>query len=431
MTDETDSRPPCTASIRTAFSGETFRCVRSVDGHGADVDDPHQAPTAEGDAHCWVDRADGAVPHRAEPDPGTAEPPPLAIPEAAARQVRDALNTALGDDGREAVAALAPALGTEALFFFRMDAAEDVRRRAVSAGRLDKLPPLETLLTLPVGLPVPLASLDQRERRDVRALPAGAADRDRRAVTRWAVRPLQIDLAIVRSSGWRQGLERAGRFAPFCRRAMLLERRPARLEESLAEADFYGIGVFVPLGDGVEMVLEPRAYRPQRHTAAAWAFVEELYQRVRSRVVETEAERDQLSVDVDARDETIRHLDAGLAADRAALDRVRADCQLYADQFSAAERARQLAEAEAVRLRRELETMTAVARGDKRHVQLIAPDLIKASAALARVRALADGLTAEPHPTHDHLCPDGVARQILAALDGEAPEPDEPAAGDA
>ncbi|MFI1361296.1 hypothetical protein ACH4TV_48255 [Streptomyces sp. NPDC020898] len=192
--------------------------------------------------------------------------------------VQTASAALLGRDGQSVVA---PALGTEALFFYRMDSAEDVRRREVSAARLDKLPPLETLLALPVGLPVPLASLDQRERRALRALPAGAADRNRKVVTRWAVRPLQIDLALVRASGWRQGLERAGRFAPFCRRAMLLDRRPVRLEESLAEADFYGIGVFVPSGDGVEMVLESRTYRPQRHTAAAWAFVEELYQRVR------------------------------------------------------------------------------------------------------------------------------------------------------
>ncbi|MGW2280219.1 hypothetical protein [Streptomyces sp. NPDC001770] len=192
--------------------------------------------------------------------------------------VQTASASLLGRGGRSA---LLPALGTEALFFYRLDAAEDSRRREASAARLDKLPPLETLLTLPVGLPVPLASLDQREHRAVRALPKGSADRNRSTVMRRAVRPMQVDLAVVRASGWRQGLEGAGRFAPFCRRAMLLDRRPTRPQESLAEADFYGIGVFAPAGDRVEMILEPRAYRPQRYTAAAWAFVEELYQRVR------------------------------------------------------------------------------------------------------------------------------------------------------
>ncbi|MER5493441.1 hypothetical protein [Streptomyces sp. NPDC002490] len=172
-------------------------------------------------------------------------------------------------------------MGVEAVFFYRLDAAEDERRRQSGAGRLDRMHPLETLLSLPVGMPLPLGSLDQHERRALRSLPAGAADRDRRTVTRRAVRPLQVDLAVVPASGWRQGLERAGRFAPFCRRAMLLSRRPARLDEVLAEADFYGIGVLIDTGDEIEMVLEPETYRPQRHTAAAWWFVEELYQRVR------------------------------------------------------------------------------------------------------------------------------------------------------
>lgn len=174
-----------------------------------------------------------------------------------------------------------PALGTEALFFYRMDTAEHERRTLVGAARLDRLHPLETLMSLPVGLPVPLSALAQRERRAVHALPAGAADRDRVTVTRRAVRPLHVELAVVRATGWKRGLEEAGRFAPFCRRAMLLARRPARMSEVLAEADFYGIGVFLASDGNVDMVLEPHGYRPLRHTAAAWSFIEELYQRAR------------------------------------------------------------------------------------------------------------------------------------------------------
>lgn len=171
--------------------------------------------------------------------------------------------------------------GTEALCFYTLDPAEQERRQQAGAARLDNMAALETLLTLPVGIPVPLESFDRHQRRAVRALPAGAAERDRSTVTRSAVRPLQVDLAVVRASGWRQGLERAGRFAPFCRRAMVLARRPARLDEALMEADFYGIGVLIASKDSVEMVLEPGEHRPLRHTAAAWHFVEELYQLVR------------------------------------------------------------------------------------------------------------------------------------------------------
>ncbi|MFG3250586.1 hypothetical protein [Streptomyces sp. NPDC048187] len=173
-------------------------------------------------------------------------------------------------------------LGTEALCFYRLNEDEHGRREEASAARLSKLPDLECLLTLPAGIPMSLQSLDSSARRAVRALPAGAVERDRKTVTRRAVRPLHVDLAVVRASGGRQGLERAGRFAPFCRRAMLLDRRPARLNEVLTEANFYGIGVFVTSGADIELLLEPEEYRPPRHTAAAWGFVEDLYQRLRS-----------------------------------------------------------------------------------------------------------------------------------------------------
>jgi len=193
--------------------------------------------------------------------------------------VRAASRTLLEPGGQARAVSV---LGAEALCFYRLDKTEHARREQASAARLDHLADLERLLALPVGIPVPLGVLDQTVRRAVRALPAGAVDRDRKTVTRRAVRPLQVDLAVVRASNWRQGLERAGRFAPFCRRAMLLDRHPVHLDEALVEANFYGIGVFLVSGDDVELVLEPEEYRPPRHTAAAWWFVEDLYQRLRS-----------------------------------------------------------------------------------------------------------------------------------------------------
>ncbi|GGX70068.1 hypothetical protein GCM10010358_25730 [Streptomyces minutiscleroticus] len=128
---------------------------------------------------------------------------------------------------------------------------------------------LESLLTLPVGMPVSLEMLDPPARRAVRALPVGAVERDENSVIRRAVRSLQVDLAVVRAPGWRTGLEQAARFSPFCRRTVLLDRRPPRPEQVLAEVGFYGVGAVVPVDDNVELVLEPERYRPLRHTAAA------------------------------------------------------------------------------------------------------------------------------------------------------------------
>jgi hypothetical protein len=47
----------------------------------------------------------------------------------------------------------------------------------------------------------------------------------------------------------------------------------------------------------------------------------------------------------------------------------------------------------------------------------------RAEAALDRVRAALDDLCHEPHPSHDHVCPDDVRRHVLAALDEPKEQP--------
>ncbi|MFJ9846858.1 hypothetical protein ACIRYZ_41785 [Kitasatospora sp. NPDC101155] len=193
------------------------------------------------------------------------------------RSVREA---ALPQVPAESEGVMLSVLGTRALLLHRVDETEHRRRQATDAERLDRISALECLLSLPVGLPLPAGSLP--EQAEVRNLPRGAVEWNTDLVTRRAVRPLTIDLAVVRAADRRTGLERAGRFAPFCRRAVLLDEDPrARLDETVAEAAFYGIGVLVNEPNGVRMALEPEPYRPQRHTAAAWHFVEELYRRLR------------------------------------------------------------------------------------------------------------------------------------------------------
>jgi hypothetical protein len=50
----------------------------------------------------------------------------------------------------------------------------------------------------------------------------------------------------------------------------------------------------------------------------------------------------------------------------------------------------------------------------------------RAETALNRVRAALDDLCDEPHPSHDHVCPDDVRRHVLAALDEPAPPAEPP-----
>lgn len=177
-------------------------------------------------------------------------------------------------------APLVDVLGVNALLYVQWDAAERHRRERTGAGALDRMSDLNVLQGLPAGCPIPLAAMSRSERLAVRRLPRGAVQQVGENVVRLAVRPLRLDLAVVRATGWRRGLEAAGRFAPFGRRALLLDRRPRDADEMMLEAAFYGIGILIKDEDGLELAVAPREYRPARHTVAAWRFEEMLYRRL-------------------------------------------------------------------------------------------------------------------------------------------------------
>jgi len=84
-------------------------------------------------------------------------------------------------------------------------------------------------------------------------------------------------LALVNARTWRHGLEVAGRFAPFCARAMVLRRLPDDLHEMRAQADFYGVGVIVVDDRMTGVVVEATPFQRMRFTAAGWQFLEQVY----------------------------------------------------------------------------------------------------------------------------------------------------------
>ncbi|MFJ9127817.1 hypothetical protein ACIRJS_27325 [Streptomyces sp. NPDC102340] len=172
--------------------------------------------------------------------------------------------------------------GTLALLFYCFDDREHARRRSAGAGPLPQIDVLEALLELPADEPVALDGLGLAQRRTLGQAPPGAVEISGSAVTRRAVRPLSIELAVVRvrAANWRRGLALAGRFAPFCARALLLDGPVPDGQELLMQASFYGTGVLLPDADELQMAVEPEPYRPHRHTAASWCFTEEVYQRV-------------------------------------------------------------------------------------------------------------------------------------------------------
>jgi hypothetical protein len=139
---------------------------------------------------------------------------------------------------------------------------------------------LDVLMALPHGLPVPLAALTGHQRAYVLRAPAGICTVTGEQVTRHVTRPCRVVLATVRAtSASKTALDSASRFAPFCARQVIITRAPSlRMPERLLEFGFYGIGVCLEHESGeLETLVEPRPWRPNRHTPAGWWFAEIAY----------------------------------------------------------------------------------------------------------------------------------------------------------
>src|ERR1700735_2808204 len=117
-------------------------------------------------------------------------------------------------------------MGTEALVCYKLDDGEHARRQRAGAGTISSADVLELLLGLPIAMPVPVISLTRRERTALRLPRRGAVSVSDGHAIRHAMAPLSVELALVAARSWRDGLEVAGRFTPFCAGAMVLRRHP-------------------------------------------------------------------------------------------------------------------------------------------------------------------------------------------------------------
>jgi hypothetical protein len=168
--------------------------------------------------------------------------------------------------------------GTEAWIAYRRD--DDEWRRRGDSPPILALDVLDALMTLPAGLEVPVAAVARADQRLLRELPPGSLDWSATTVTRHVVPALMPLLAMVRSTGWLEGLRAASRFAAYCPRLVLVSAVPAEWE--LAQAAVYGIGVAVADDTGdPQIVVEPEQLLDRQPTPAWWWFTEEIYQQVR------------------------------------------------------------------------------------------------------------------------------------------------------
>jgi hypothetical protein len=163
---------------------------------------------------------------------------------------------------------------------YRPDQAEVARRRGHGVGSFTEIEMLDALMGLPIGSPISWNELTNAERALVDRAPSGAIERRGGQVVRRAVAPLSVLFAVVAANDWHAGLRRAGQFAPFCARAMLLPALPADWEDARTQASYFGIGVGMFVDGQLRMLVTPRPYVRKRHTPAQWWFAEEAYRQI-------------------------------------------------------------------------------------------------------------------------------------------------------
>ncbi|MEU2134630.1 hypothetical protein [Streptomyces sp. NPDC018352] len=167
-----------------------------------------------------------------------------------------------------------------------IDDAEHERRRTAGPGTATGhgLRGLDVLMALPHGLPAPVADLTDLQRAYVRRAPAGLCTAAGQNVTRHVTRSCRVTPATVHTnSPTKMALDAASQFAAFCARRVVITMPLSRLAfpEQLLDFGFYGIGVVLqhPGGD-LEALVEPRPWRPKRHTPDAWWFEERAYEQL-------------------------------------------------------------------------------------------------------------------------------------------------------
>ncbi|MER7179504.1 hypothetical protein ABT404_08465 [Streptomyces hyaluromycini] len=193
--------------------------------------------------------------------------------------VEDASAGLVGEDAQTAEINLEGSRNV--LVFYRRDPVECGRRRHQDAAPLG-IGDIAALLELPSGIPVPQASLPQTLQAKLPRLPRGAVTLTGDQVCRQAVRPLTVDLVVIRarSTHWENGLARASYFRPFARRALFVSPPAAARDDLLMRAAYLGVGILEPTAQGPAWALLPEPYRPRRHTAVAWHFTEQLHARL-------------------------------------------------------------------------------------------------------------------------------------------------------
>jgi hypothetical protein len=187
----------------------------------------------------------------------------------------------MGVDLAGCTSGLVRIFGITAGLAYRADEAEVTRRHGQSSGAITQHEALDVLMGLPVGSVIAHEDLAPHERAALHRVPQGAVEiSDAGSVKRLAVAPISVQLAVVTARDLKAGLKKAGRFAPFCARAVLLPTMPGQWEDARIQASYFGVGVFAFSGGRLHTLLEPAPYLRRRHTTSQWWFAEEAWKQI-------------------------------------------------------------------------------------------------------------------------------------------------------
>ena len=166
--------------------------------------------------------------------------------------------------------------GIRAWWSITANVAELSRREAHRVQPLKRIDVTAALLSLPLDLPVPENSLRANELRALSAVPSPLVERIDGAVVRRTSPPVSVDHVVLPTRDFRRGLEAVTQFSTYCARSLVL---PAAIDMSkiqLAEASFYGVGIYRAAVDSLAELVVPEPLPPWPETPASWVFAETL-----------------------------------------------------------------------------------------------------------------------------------------------------------
>ena len=173
------------------------------------------------------------------------------------------------------VAGGAIAAGTVGDALVAHDHLEQARRLQAGLGAVTSLWLLDTVMNLPLGVPVRTSDLSKTTWEDLQVASDGVVAIEDGWVTRLLSPPLTVVGAVVRGTGWRRPLQLVGRFTPFAQRLVVLGKTPT--PRLVWEAQVAGVGVWI-IEDGQSVeVCAPEPFKQRYWKPAGWRFAERAY----------------------------------------------------------------------------------------------------------------------------------------------------------